>query len=91
MKKLSVLAKSNKLICETCKFDFDEVYGEHGKGFIECHHLLPVSQMSINQKTRLDDLCLLCANCHRMIHKKKPWLSIKKLKEIIKINSKNNK
>ena len=83
-KKLSILAKFNKLSCEACNFNFKEFYGERGNGYIECHHLLPVSQMSLNHKTKLDDLCLLCSNCHRMIHKSIPWLSVQQLKEIIK-------
>ena len=83
-KKLSILAKFNKLSCEACDFNFKEFYGERGNGYIECHHLLPVSQMSLNHKTKLDDLCLLCSNCHRMIHKNIPWLTLQQLKEIIK-------
>jgi hypothetical protein len=83
-KKISILAKYNKLNCEACDFNFNEFYGERGNGYIECHHLLPVSQMSINHKTKLDDLCLLCSNCHRIIHRKTPWLTLKELKAIIK-------
>ena len=37
----------------------------------ECH-LFPVSKMSLNHKTKLDDLCLLCSNCHRIIHMNTP-------------------
>jgi len=29
-----------------CGFDFKKVYGELGDGFIEAHHLLPISQKS---------------------------------------------
>lgn len=83
-KKLSILAKFNKLSCEACNFNFFEFYGERGNGYIECHHLLPVSQMSSNHKTKLDDLCLLCSNCHKIIHRNTPWLSLQQLKEILK-------
>jgi putative restriction endonuclease len=30
--------------------------------------------------TRLEDLALLCANCHRMIHRASPWLSVEELR-----------
>ena len=29
-----------------------------------------------------EDLSLLCSNCHRMIHRKKKWLTIDELKNI---------
>ena len=41
-------------------------------------------QMKINQKTRLNDLSLLCSNCHKMIHRKSPWLTIEQLKKILR-------
>lgn len=56
--------------CQVCGFDFSEVYGEIGDGFIEVHHITPLS--SKNAVVRIDpatDLVCLCANCHRMIHK----------------------
>ena len=56
--------------CQVCGFDFSEVYGEIGEGFIEVHHINPLS--SKNAVVRVDpstDLVCLCANCHRMIHK----------------------
>jgi 5-methylcytosine-specific restriction protein A len=83
-KKESVLKKTGALKCETCSFDFKEIYGELGEGFAECHHKKPVSQLVANEKTRLDDLAILCANCHRMIHRSKPWKTIEELKKILK-------
>ena len=41
------------------------------------------SKMLPGASTRLEDLCLLCSNCHRMIHRKTPWLSLKELKKLI--------
>jgi 5-methylcytosine-specific restriction protein A len=31
--------------CMVCGFDFEKVYGECGAGFIEVHHMLPVSSL----------------------------------------------
>lgn len=62
---------------------FGAVYGPRGVDFIECHHVKPLSEIEIERKTRLDDLALVCANCHRMIHAKRPWLTIKQLHEIV--------
>jgi len=82
-KKVSVLKRTGALACEACGFDFKEVYGDLGDGFAECHHTVPVSQLKSGQKTRLSELAILCANCHRMIHKSKPMLTVAQLKELL--------
>jgi len=82
-KKKSVLAEHGYLRCEACDFDFGSRYGKHGDGFIECHHNKPVSELQAGQRTKLSDLSLVCSNCHRMIHRKRPWLSVKELSEIL--------
>jgi len=83
-KILSVTKAGHRLLCEVCLFDFAERYGERGVGFIECHHTMPVCEMGDGSKTRLSDLALVCPNCHRMIHRGSPWLTITELKEILK-------
>ena len=82
-KKNKVLEEKGVLECESCNFDFRKTYGERGEGYIECHHIKPLSEIETNQKTSLDDLALVCSNCHRMIHRSKPWLSIAELRSII--------
>lgn len=63
-----------KLYCEVCGFDFFAKYGELGADFIEAHHIKPISEMKDGEKTNVNDIVMLCSNCHRMIHRKKPWL-----------------
>ena len=82
-KKQQVLKKTGKLECEGCGFNFKVNYGERGDGFIECHHIKPVSKIKKNEKTKLVDLILLCSNCHRMVHRKNPWLNLEELTELI--------
>ena len=74
-KKTQVLGETGKLKCTVCGFDFATVYGHLGKGFAECHHIKPVSELIPGEKTKLSDLSIICANCHRMIHRARPWLS----------------
>ena len=50
---------------------------------MECHHVKPVSKIEKNEKTKLVDLVLLCSNCHRMVHRKKPWLNLEEITELI--------
>lgn len=82
-KKRRVLKERGTLSCEACGFDFSIAYGERGEGFIECHHTKPVSELKDGEKTKLNDLVLLCSNCHRMIHRRKPWLSVKDLSKLL--------
>lgn len=83
-KKNKVFKETGKLKCEVCEFDFFEKYGEHGKGFIECHHTKQLSTYEANQKTRIEDLALVCSNCHRMLHRNIENMSIENLKVLIK-------
>jgi 5-methylcytosine-specific restriction protein A len=71
------------LKCEACDFDFVVKYGNRGDGFAECHHKIPLAESGAT-KTRLDDLAILCANCHRLIHVRKPMLSVDELRQLIR-------
>lgn len=71
--------------CMACGFDFEATYGERGKEYIEVHHVVPLAYrdeiVEINPE---NDLIVVCANCHRMIHRKKnEVLSLEELKAII--------
>ncbi|WDO13950.1 HNH endonuclease [Flavobacterium sp. WW92] len=83
-KKKSVLKINNKLSCEVCNLNFEEKYGEIGKGFIECHHKVPLSSLKVETKITVKDLALVCSNCHRMLHRDIKNISVEKLKELIK-------
>lgn len=71
--------------CEVCDFNFEDVYGELGLGFVEVHHLVP---LSVNKRTprnsTIADVAVVCANCHRMLHRygAEP-ISMKELKRIV--------
>lgn len=78
-KKDATLRATGKLRCEACGFDFKEVYGEFGDGFCEVHHLQPLSKADGVVKTELGDLAIVCSNCHRIIHRSGPMLSIPSL------------
>jgi 5-methylcytosine-specific restriction protein A len=75
-----VLQQTSKLECEVCSFNFAATYGSRGDGFIECHHTKPVATLDAQSKTHIDDLALVCSNCHRMIHRSRPWLSLDELR-----------
>jgi 5-methylcytosine-specific restriction protein A len=83
-KKEQAISLYGKLTCEACVFVFEEFYGDIGKDFIECHHLVPLSKFKADTKTTLDSLGLVCSNCHRMLHKRIDTLSLQDLKMMIK-------
>jgi hypothetical protein len=77
-------AKENgNLKCCICDFDFYTYYGNIGEGFIECHHTKPISEYDSKTKTKLEDLALVCSNCHQILHRKSTTLTIEQLREIV--------
>lgn len=67
--------KENKKLqgynCQVCGISFEEIYGEIGRGYIEAHHLRSLASIK-GKKVAYDpkkDFAVLCANCHRMVHR----------------------
>ncbi|MCB1275995.1 HNH endonuclease [Prosthecobacter sp.] len=83
-KRKQVLSSTGKLACSVCGFDFRQFYGEIGEGFCEVHHLCPLAIAGKEVQTHLDDLAIVCSNCHRMIHICHPFLTIAELKARIR-------
>lgn len=82
-KKKATLKTTGRLCCEACGFNFSSTYGALGEGFCEIHHLTPLSASDAPVTTTLDDLAVLCSNCHRMIHRSAPMLSVAELSNMI--------
>lgn len=72
--KAARLAKQiHGCICQCCGFDFKKVFGDFGTDYIEAHHLTPLSELPEDVPVTQDpqkDFAVLCANCHRMAHRK---------------------
>ncbi len=64
-------AADHRLRCEVsgCGFDFETIYGDLGKGYAQVHHLQPLGAANAPVETKLEDLAVVCANCHAMIHR----------------------
>ncbi len=78
-KKAQFRSKHNgHLFCECCGRNFPE-YGNHHEAMFEVHHLNPLGTVTKPVETKLSDLALLCSNCHRVIHRHTPMISVKKL------------
>ena len=75
--------------CEVCGMDFESVYGEIGKDVIEVHHKRPLFINGIEQDVLPNNeyLACLCANCHRIIHKKQSSImTVEELKSLVQKN-----
>src|SRR5262245_50754507 len=68
--------------CSVCGFDFEKSYGVLGRGFIHVHHLTEIS--AIGPTYKIDPIKVLrpvCPNCHAMVHRGVPALSISELRK----------
>lgn len=70
--------------CMACQIDLSTVYGEPAMGFIEVHHVTPVSQLgdSYHVDPR-SDLVPLCPNCHGIVHRRNPPFSVEEVRTML--------
>jgi 5-methylcytosine-specific restriction protein A len=80
----NLCAERDKYTCQVCGFNFEKVYGERGKGFIEIHHKNPMANFDKEHEIKLEDLVALCSNCHSMIHYGGEFLDVDDLKKLHK-------
>lgn len=71
--------------CTVCNFNFEKYYGGIGYQFIHVHHLTPLATATPKNKVNpIEDLRPVCPNCHAMLHKDNPPLTIEELKSYLK-------
>jgi len=76
--------KFHRYTCMACGFNYEEKYGEIGEDYIEAHHLIPFAELDENTDlSPKNDVVVLCANCHRMIHRFEDTSNITKFKKLI--------
>ncbi len=71
-KRQDFVATHGRLYCEHCGLDPLKTYDrKYADACIEVHHAnVTVSDMKPGHKTKLSDLQCLCANCHRIEHRR---------------------
>jgi len=77
--------RHNGARCAVCDIDFEERYGEIGKGFIHVHHKRSLA--ALGKRSRLNavrDLVPVCPNCHAMLHKREPPYDVEQLRAILR-------
>lgn len=73
------------LDCAVCGFNFGRTYGSSAEGFIQVHHLRPLA--TIREKyviAPIDDLRPVCANCHAIIHMRRPQYSVEEVRNMLR-------
>jgi 5-methylcytosine-specific restriction protein A len=79
-RKLLGKTGDEQLVCAICRFTAPPLDRALRESFFEAHHIRPLSDAKGVTSTRVADLSLVCAGCHRFIHRlialKKHWVSI---------------
>lgn len=76
--------------CQVCGFNFGQVYGSLAEGYIEVHHLSPLSARKVERVTTIKDVAVVCANCHRALHRNgKIPIPVEELKKILREGSRS--
>jgi hypothetical protein len=82
-KKNTFIAQHGQLFCAVCGLEERSLPAQLGYSCFEVHHILSIGQRSEEVPTRLSDLVIVCANCHRMIHSTSEPLLIEELQKRI--------
>jgi len=81
-------SRLGRIKCLACELDFVDRYNEIGRRFIHIHHLDPIAEAKgCRLVTPEIDLVPVCPNCHSIIHRRKPMLSIREVRHLLKLFS----
>ncbi len=69
--------------CSVCTLRFAERYKGIDKDCLIAHHVHPIGKRKKATRTTLDDIDLLCPNCHAAVHTEDPPLSADQLRGML--------
>lgn len=85
-KLLKTRRNAGNLRCEVCANAGEKLEGSIRESIFEAHHTRPIAGTG-EVKTKLSDMALLCANCHRLVHRvmslRKAWVSLDEVRGVI--------
>jgi len=71
--------------CSVCNLRFEDRYGVLGAAFVHVHHLVPLSEVGPGYRVDpVSDLRPVCPNCHAMLHRRRPPLSLEELRALLR-------
>lgn len=71
--------------CSVCGLLLEDRYGSIAAGFIHVHHTVPLAEAG--KSYRVDpkkDLRPVCPNCHAIVHRRKPPLSVAEARRLVR-------
>lgn len=85
-KRLLFNLRHEALKCEMCDHSRPKLERDFQESLYEAHHRIPLAKAEGQRSTRVADMALLCACCHRLIHKliahEKRWVSVAEARAI---------
>jgi 5-methylcytosine-specific restriction protein A len=78
--------QGDALYCDVCGNAHETLSPELREAAFEAHHIVPIAAVG-EGKTKLSEVALLCATCHRLLHRliavKRRWVGLAEAKERI--------
>ena len=69
-------------VCAACCTNMAALHGEDLEGFIHVHHIVPLAEIAKEYRVNpVADLRPLCPNCHAVVHRFNPPLSVEEVRE----------
>jgi len=62
------IEEHGSIFCELCQINMKTTYPWLTMDYIEVHHIVPLSELNEPTCNSLEDLVLLCPNCHMAVH-----------------------
>ena len=78
------------LHCEACGMVAENVYGTKGERCMEAHHKVPIEELQPDSVTLVQEMAMVCANCHRVIHSGRPCITIDQIRGILALQQSTN-
>ena len=73
-----------RLTCQACGTTPRETYGDAGDQAMEAHHKVAIEELQPDSVVRVEDMVMLCANCHRVVHSRKPCLTVEQMRALLR-------
>lgn len=88
VRKSLIASRRPNLVCEVCGSTHDRIPADIREAAFEAHHLVPVA-VAGERRTKLRDMALICATCHRLLHRAiayhQRWLDISEVRAMLEL------
>ncbi|TAY14769.1 hypothetical protein [Rhizobium leguminosarum] len=88
-KRLLSKLRGRELRCEMCDVSPPPLDREFQESRYEAHHRIPLSEAEHERESRVADMALLCACCHRTLHKMisqyRRWVSVDEGRRLVSL------